>query len=327
MISFNSFSQRANYIGYHVYINKAEEMFFMKQKSDSALFYYDKAFKEYDEFIFVKDLINAAQISVFSNKPYLKYIEKGFLYGLKLSHLDNYPLLSKIKTDAESKNRLEKVYKKARKKYLSKIDFNHLDELYNLAIIDQKEKIRKDYDSLVYERTNKIIELTLKNGFPGDKLIGISDDSVFSESNKENSDLAKRVKDDPKLFYMTADEKILSAKWPLIMFIHNPCSYLLYEKVFLNQLEKGYMHPRDIALLYDNQYRYINYFPNYCESIKLNGVYRLNFFTEYLEHNNIEETNKMRERLFIVSTFVDDKKKEYEIKYGFKMFSGYWNCR
>jgi hypothetical protein len=35
----------------------------------------------------------------------------------------------------------------------------------------------------------------------------------------------------------------------------------------------------------------------------------------------------MRERLFIVSTFVDDKKKEYEIKYGFKMFSGYWNCR
>ena len=43
----------------------------MEDKAASSLFYYDKAFKEYD-FIFVKDLINASQIAVYSNKPYQK---------------------------------------------------------------------------------------------------------------------------------------------------------------------------------------------------------------------------------------------------------------
>src|SRR6188472_4413618 len=94
IVSFKSFSQKTNYIDYHITINKAEELFFLEQKTDSALFYYDKAFKEYD-FIFVKDLVNAAQIAIFSNKPYQKYLERGFYYGLKPSHLDNFPLFNK----------------------------------------------------------------------------------------------------------------------------------------------------------------------------------------------------------------------------------------
>jgi len=102
VISFKSFSQKINYLDYHVSINKAEELFFMEKKTDSSLFYYEKAFTEFD-FIFVKDLINASQIAAFTNKPYQKYIIRGFDYGLKLSHLENYPLfkndLFKLKTN------------------------------------------------------------------------------------------------------------------------------------------------------------------------------------------------------------------------------------
>lgn len=325
-ISIYSFSQKTNYLDYHISINKAEELFFIEQKTDSALFYYDKAFKEYD-FIFVKDLVNAAQIAIFSNKPYQKYIEKGFFYGLKLSHLNNFPLFNDVLSDLKSQKKTLKKYKIARKVYLSKIDFKYLDEVYKLAIIDQKEKRKKNYDSLIHNSTNKIIEITLKKGFPGEKTIGISDSLVFSEINTKNLDLFERIKNNPELSYMTSDEKSLSIKWPLILFIHNGCSYNLYENVFLNQIENGNMHPRDVALLYDNQYRYVNYFPNYCQNIKLNGVYRLNLFTDYINNTNIEETNLMRKKLHIVSTFVDEKKKEYETKYGFKMFTGFWNCR
>lgn len=326
IVSFNSFSQKTNYIDYHITINKAEELFFLEQKTDSALFYYDKAFKEYD-FIFVKDLVNAAQIAIFSNKPYQKYIERGFYYGLKLSHLDNFPLFNDVIINLKNQKKTLKKYTIARKSYLSKIDFNYLDEIYKLAVIDQKEKRKKNYDTLVHNITDKIIEKTLKKGFPGEKIIGISDSLVFSEINDKNLDLFEQIKSNPELSYMTSDEKLLSIKWPLILFIHNGCSYTLYENVFLIQIEKGNMHPRDVAILYDNQYRYINYFSSFCQQVKLNGVYRLNPFTDYANNNNTEETNLMRKKLHIVSTFIDEKKKEYEIKYGFKMFSGFWNCR
>ena len=35
----------------------------------------------------------------------------------------------------------------------------------------------------------------------------------------------------------------------------------------------------------------------------------------------------MRNDLYIVSLGVDDKKREYENKAGFKLFWGFWNCR
>ena len=111
------------------------------------------------------------------------------------------------------------------------------------------------------------------------------------------------------------------------MLVHNGCSYKLYEEILLNQLKMGNIHPREIGLLYDNQYRYLNYFPEYCKNPELKGVYKLNLFTEYDDEINIEETNLMRKKLYIVSTYVDDKKKEYESTYGFKIFSGFWNCR
>ena len=50
-------------------------------------------------------------------------------------------------------------------------------------------------------------------------------------------------------------------------------------------------------------------------------------FTDYCRYNNIDETNKMRKSLYIVSTYVDEKKREYELEYGFRLFTGFWNCR
>ena len=51
---YGSFAQelKKDYTDYHTEINKAETLFFMENKTDSALYYYDKVFKSYD-FIFV----------------------------------------------------------------------------------------------------------------------------------------------------------------------------------------------------------------------------------------------------------------------------------
>lgn len=67
-------------------------------------------FNSYD-FIFLKDLITCAQIAKHSNKPYIKYIEKGFEFGLKIEHLKNYPIFGDI-SKLEKENKLKTKFDK-----------------------------------------------------------------------------------------------------------------------------------------------------------------------------------------------------------------------
>lgn len=327
LITLNTLAQEVNYIQYHKDINKAEEFFFLKNDVDSTLYYYDKVFNSY-EFIFVKDLMNAAQIAIFSNKPYQKYIEQGFENGLKLSHLKKYPLFSKISLQLATDKKILKSYHEGRKKYISRIDFDYLDKIYKMAISDQQLKSNKNYDDYVLKTTDKLIDFTKSKGFPGEKLIGVSDSTIFKEINKPHLDLYEQRKKDPNLFYMLSDEHILAQHWPIIMLVHNDCAYKLYHKTLLDEIKKGNIHPRDVGLIYDNMFRYIKSGnSSYCGIINYKGVYRLNMFTNYSKFKDVEQTNKMRASLYIVSTNVDEKKIDYEFDYGFRFFTGFWNCR
>ena len=326
LLCINCFSQERDYADYHKNINKAEELFFMQNNADSALFYYDKVFTEYD-FIYVKDLVNAAQLAIFSKKPYLKYIEQGFEQGLKLSHLKKYPLFAKVLPDLLNDKKLASAYKTARHKYISRINFDYLDKIYKMAIADQKSKTSVNYISGIQKTTNKLESLIRDKGFPGDRIIGIADSTIFKEIGKPQLDLYEQRKADPDLFYMTSDEHILSANWPQILLVHNPCAYHLYKDLLLAEMKKGNIHPRDIALIHDNAFRFKNDLPGYCNGILLKGVYRLNMFTDYSRLNNRKETNEMRKKLYITSLELDEKKQEFEYKYGFRLFSGFWGCR
>lgn len=326
LLALKCFSQEQDYTLYHQNINKAEEFFFIHNNADSAFFYYDKTFASFD-FIFVKDLINAAQIALHTNRKYRDYIEQGFEQGLKLSHLKKYPLFTKVLPDLLKDKMLASAYKKARAKYISRINFDYLDRIYKMAIADQKAKTGNDYSSQVLRSTNKLEYLIRQKGFPGDRIIGIADSTIFKETGKPQLDLYEQRKNDPNLFFMTSDEHILSPNWPQIMLVHNPCSYHLYKDLFLSEIKKGNIHPRDVALIHDNSFRFKNNLPGYCSGISFKGVYRLNMFTDYSRLTNREETNHMRKKLHIVSLAVDEKKQEFEQKYGFMLFSGFWGCR
>ncbi len=325
--SLTAIAQEKDYIQYHKDINKAEELFFLQSQTDSALYYYDKVFGAYD-YIFVKDLVNAAQISIFSDKPYQKYIEQAFEYGLKLEHLKSYPLFAKVLPQLSQDKKLKSLYAEKRKIYLSKINFNYLDQIYKMAIQDQKTKSQNNYQINILKTTDKLIYLTLAKGFPGERLLGISDSTIFKEINKPHLDLYEQRKDAKNLFYMNSNEKGLAQEWSLVMFVHNDCSYKLYHKILLDEVKKGNIHPRDVGLIYDNMFRtQRNDYPSYCGAVNFKGVYRLNLFTDYSNFKDINQTNKMREELFIVSNYVDDKKRDYEFDHDFKLFSGFWWCR
>ena len=326
LFAVKCFSQDQDYTLYHTNINKAEEFFFMKDNADSALYHYDKVFSDFD-FIFIKDLVNAAQIAIYTNKPYLKYIEQGFEQGLKLSHLRKYPLFKKALPGLLKDKKLASAYKTARQKYFSRINFDYLDRIYKMAIADQQGKTSANYVSGILKTTNKLAYLIRQKGFPGDRIIGIADSTIFKETGKPQLDLYEQRKGDTGLFYMTSDEHILSPNWPQIMFIHNPCAYHLYKDLLLSEMKKGNIHPRDIGLIHDNAFRFKNDLPGYCSGVSFSGVYRLNMFTDYSKLSNKKQTNEMRKMLYITSLELDEKKQLFEQEYGFKLFSGFWGCR
>ena len=331
LFSLHSFSQGKNYVDYHKKINRAEELFFMKEKADSALYLYDQVLKDYD-FVFVKDYINAAQIALYSKRAYIKYIEQGFKQGLKLSHFDAIPLFKKELPKLKKDKKLLRLFVSERKKYLNNIDFDYLNWIYKLTIKDQQNKHQfikqKDrYYESVQSLCNRIIDSTKVKGFPGDRLVGISDSLIFKEINKPWLDLYEQRKIDSRLFYLTSDENTFSSFFVDIILLHNPCSYDLYEDVFLKEIEKGNLHPRQVGMFYDNYYRFINSMPSHCKEIGRKNMFYLNRFTDYSKWINIKETDELRKRFYITSIELDNIKKEYQLKYGFKLFSGFWSCR
>ena len=84
---------------------------------------------------------------------------------------------------------------------------------------------------MIKEETVSLIKIIIKKGFPGDKIVGISDSLIFKEIGKPELDLYNQINGDENLFYMTSDEHLLSSIWPIVLFIHNPCSCKLYNDV------------------------------------------------------------------------------------------------
>ena len=317
-----------DYTIYHKTINIAEEEFFIKNDSERALQLYDSIFNQYD-FVFVKDVINAAQIAKFSKKPFRQFLKKGFELGLKIDHLKEYPLLNDYYKEIYKNQKFKKEYDTLRKQYLKKIDFDYLKLTYQLAIKDQINKHEKssqfNYWKQVKRITDHIKNLTSEKGFPGDRLIGISDSTIFKEIGKPHLDLYPQRKTYKKLWYMSSEEKNLVAKHPLIIYLHNPCSFNYYKNLFIEEIKKGNIHPRDVALIHDHIYAYRSGMRNGCGNPKT--VFLINNFATYPKSVSEEETNRLRKKFFIVSTTIDRKKMEYQNKFGFKLFSGVWNSR
>ena len=333
IVSSFGFSQEKNedYSVYHKNINKAEVLFFNQKQVDKALLGYQKVFSDFD-FIFLKDLINASQIAKFSNKPYIGYLKKGFQFGFKPEMLKNYPLFKDVSDSLLLDKNFKESYKKGRVKYLSTIDFEYLSWIYDVVILDQINKSKPKYDVFLAERLSKFRSKIKEKGFPSDRLIGIDDSLIFKEIGFPKKDLSVKARNKEELYYkLQTDDGNLASSKVLLPFIHHRCSFAKLETVFIKEINKGNIHPRDVGLLYDNAYRFNkdNSYPQYCKSVRQKGYFRLNMFLGYPKEfkSNIISTNALRKKFNIVSLETDVIKKEYEEEHGFILFSGFWNCR
>lgn len=329
-ISSSLFSQefKSDYFDYHNQINKAENFYFIEKNVDSALFYYNKTFKEFD-FIFVRDILTSIQIAIFENKPFDQYIFLGFSNGLKIEHLKSIPLVEKYYFKNKTNKKVIDLFKTNRDKYLKRINVDYLDFIYNLSINDQidKHKEWKIYKEKIKYSITLIEKKIIQYGFPGEKLLGISDSTIFKDLNSNKLDFYARVKKMDRfnkvIGYFNLDEAEMCLKLPYLIFVHQFDSYSRYSDYWVTEIKKGNVHPRVVGMLHDNTYRCSS-----CSTKKLKGYFGNNIFTNYHDSLwDVEKINKNRKSLYINSLEVDLMKKEYETKHNFIFSYGLFHHR
>ncbi len=325
------FGQSSNYEVYHDIINDAERLYFVNEDVDSSILLYEKAFDEFD-FVFVKDVVNVIQIAYFNKLPYKKYFPKGFENGLKLSHLKDIKLLQPIFEELSSDKKLKAEYNVCRKKYLQRINFSYLLEIYELFIKDQINKYLsiEEYKNVHFSNLNHLMKRIDSLGFPGQKIIGIPDKHIFEEIGKPSLDFRfrlskyknKSTENAKKLKYCSIDESSLDMVLPLYFLIHNYCSFWIMQEELKRAVKAGELHPRVVGTLYDNIYRQPDSYKEMCgKPNPKNGLFYLNWSTDYSKFKcSDEKANKLRKKWHIVTLTVDRKKREYQDKYGFSVF-------
>ena len=261
-----------NYYIYNNKINNAEILYFMENKVDSSLAIYNEVFDTY-EFIFLKDLLNAAQIAVFNNKDYEKYLFKSFEFGFRIDDLNKFPLFKDIHKKYQTDKRIMMIFKKARIHYLKKIDLKYLDYIYNIAIKDQIDKYKFDYDTRIYKSINNLMDTIKRKGFPGERLLGITDTLIFKENGLKKLDINERSRKQKitNHFIYRANRLHFGTSIPILL--HHRCVSSAFKDVFLVEIKKGNMHPQDLAFINDFNSQFLSKLPAYCNGIKFEGLY------------------------------------------------------
>ena len=355
-----------DYTIYHQYINKAEEYFYLYNEVDSCLYYYNLAFEDF-AFNWVHDLVNATQIAYFSEKEYKPYIHKAYFYGLQAKNLEQIPLFQSDCIDEFKKFEQTQSYQDIRNKYLKSFNIEYLDWIYDFAIEEQIKKEKDDDLVLWWnEHIEKLYAKINQYGFPSNKTIGIESSTIFAELGMPDKDMSERVlkhRDRSVLCYENkpdflvfgndtmwvekdtnvnncydAEDNILAVSRIMVCFIHysgiHNVSNEYYDSVhnqlqtvWLQEISKGNLHPREMAILHDEMHRIADNssltksFESGRKGVgEVFGIYKITTF------DGSFDVNEFRAKYHIVSLEIDAKKKEYEKNQGFKLFWGFWGC-
>ena len=313
---------------YHRWINNAERCFFLEHKTDSAYSYYDLAFSKFD-FVFAKDCFMAAQIGAYNgNDNYLTYLEKGIKNGLTYKHIRLSPILvQSIKDNSAFKKKFPN-YATLRTVYLKRINVDFLTRMTRMCVQDQSQKLlpEKQYAPILYKNILSV-EATINSvGFPGEKLLGISQADILQELGRKRQD----YHDYPWGHNFDGDSESIAQESVLYLFIHQRCSWSMFEKYWDKLIALGQAHPRDVAMLHDEEY-HLAYLPhevaeNYsCHYGYPFGCYRTNAWIDYTVINYSRQTiDSMRQALYINTMAVDSAQKVFIEKHNFRSTLDVW---
>lgn len=272
LCSLKSFAQQ-NYKAYHLNINKAEEQAFVKNDIKGALQTYLVTFKQYD-FVFVHDCMTAIQLALYdsNDKAFLSITDKATQHGLMPRHMVKIPYIRKHPLYIKYTDSIISMYKRNRPKYLAGIDTPALKKMYSLFAYDQMEKNGLKSEGLGPERVRRykpqiektwteLKQLIIEKGWPSDKLIGIQQSDIMKElktGTPDMMDFYKKYKDGYNYnigegqFQMDEYRLYSTFFYPVMAhFSTHFNSNFFPDEFYIQQIEAGYLHPKDIAYTLD----------------------------------------------------------------------------
>ncbi len=328
---------------YHTLINNAEKCFFRERNTDSAFLYYDEAFGRFD-FAFASDCFMAVQIAIFNNDPRCTaYIIKAYKNGIRPQHWKYSSITSKLIQDSASYKQQEYLCSQYRSVYLKRIHKLSLQHAIRHVSEDQWEKNELpvvQYAAKLNKHIDFIYNSAEISNFPGEKNIGIDQSEIMAELGSPSMDYLSMF-DVYKNHNVTQGqfnvcEECIAQTMVFPLLVHHPCIYNILLPQLASLILTGQIHPREVAMLFDNilrfnvankMYKYFDIF--YCRYDYIaNSVYKNNIFVDYGQvAYSSKAIDSMRQKLFINPLSIDSVKKTYKNKYGFKVSFGFWDCR
>lgn len=289
-----------DYSSYHEKINRAEE-FLGQEDFQAALALYQEVVDSFD-FVFVKDVLVAAQIAAFLNRPQetTKWLQEGFSRGLRKDCVKDIKIFDSYVASSEWKYVLQD-YQSVRKGYLGTIDFEASKEWAKRYEREQKTKGKEFYRDVVVRNFERIEEYTKRGEFPGDRQIGVD----YSRLSKDLTDCD------------LGNSKVI------VTLLHQPYAYSSLEEDLEAAVLSGDLHPREYAMIYvfEQTKQSVLYKNSLQEDVTIETLhFNLPF---QATHKDLDRVNADRARFLLGTVETEAAKKALEEKYGFNLFFGY----
>lgn len=307
-----------SYDMYHHMISEAEEYYFLAENADSCLSLYQRCFENFD-FVFARDAINALQIAYKENRTLDFFLIQAIESGITPANISTIPALRSFAKDSLPKMDVMKDYDLHRSQYLERISLTCLNQLYWLGITEQLEKDKKGKNE-----TSALFKLASEFGLPGEKNCGIENPGILKELGNEAFDFMSlrdslSVVKGREIRHYTLNGNALIMHIPLVIMLHDYCTYKDYKESFHDAYLGGFIHPREIGCIYDNAFRGNT---SDCLMVPNIGIFGLNIFVNSSDLN-VKLANELRAKWGICSVQTDRKKKAL-IDKGYKFIWDYW---
>ena len=178
-----------DYRNYYRDINKARHLISTKKYTE-AIKSYRLIFSNYD-FQFARDCINAAELAAFvgDHDQCLIFLNYALRRGVDLDFIEHHSKFSAFRA-TEQWNKLQNqapilfsLYSKSIDKSLKQEidlmfeqDQNIRSQYYRWYNIPRRSALAKKWEALNKKQVERIMEITAEHGFPGESVIGISED-------------------------------------------------------------------------------------------------------------------------------------------------------
>lgn len=303
--SLGGFAQQ-DYLEYHRQINIAEELF-VKEKFIESVNQYESIITQY-EYIYLKDLVIAAQIAILSNnvEKSTKWLKKAISNGYDCKCIERIPVFQEY-LETKSWQSIVSNAEKYNSIYLGSINLDLHYEFHHRYKQEQESKRQREkYVSIVHRNYNRIKSLMDSLPFPSERIIGIDDESIFptSRGGKLSSCGA-------------SNSKVI----PTLLHYDNPITDIGLSK-FIDAIKSGHLHPRQFAYIYSFE---TNNVSRLSENKNQNSSRLPEYWFNYAfgrKTNDLERANRDRKLFGICSIELDEAKKEIEHKYGLRLSFG-----